>query len=115
MNKAGIRIRFPSAAAIRIFKRKESVMKKYMTKSTSPQVSTPQLKTTQVSVPQPVYDISRTRPESPQAATPTHEDIARRAYEIYLEKGSPQGQSEQIWQQAEQEQLNRRLTRFLSK
>ena len=37
----------------------------------------------------------------------THDDIARRAYEIYLEKGCLQGQSEQNWQQAEQEQKNR--------
>ena len=35
-----------------------------------------------------------------------HDDIARRAYEIYVEKGCLQGQSEQNWQQAEQEQKN---------
>ena len=39
--------------------------------------------------------------------TVTHNDIARRAYEIYVEKGCLQGQSEQNWQQAEQEQKNR--------
>lgn len=36
-----------------------------------------------------------------------HDGIARRAYEIYVEKGCLQGQSEQNWQQAEQEQKNR--------
>ena len=37
----------------------------------------------------------------------THDAIARRAYEIYVEKGRLQGQSEQNWLQAEQEQKNR--------
>ena len=37
----------------------------------------------------------------------THDAIARRAYEIYIEKGRLQGQSEQNWLQAEQEQKNR--------
>ena len=43
-----------------------------------------------------------------QTAVPmyTHEDIARRAYEIYVEKGCQQGQSEQNWLQAEQELKN---------
>jgi|GEM_PF-4748046 hypothetical protein len=55
----------------------------------------------QVSVSQPTQDIPRSR--ASQTATPTHEDIARRAYEIYLEKGRPLGQNEQIMQQAKQE------------
>ena len=33
----------------------------------------------------------------------THEDIATHAYEIYIEKGRPQGQSEQNWRQAGRE------------
>ena len=45
----------------------------------------------------------------------THDDIARRAYEIYVEKGCLQGQSEQNWQQAEQEQKNRNTVTKLSK
>jgi hypothetical protein len=36
----------------------------------------------------------------------THEDIATHAYEIYVEKGCPQDQSEQNWLQAEQELKN---------
>ena len=40
------------------------------------------------------------------AAMLKHEDIARHAYEIYVEKGCPQGQSEQDWLQAEQEMKN---------
>jgi len=38
--------------------------------------------------------------------TATHDDIARRAHEIYIKKGCPQGQCEQNWQQAEQELKN---------
>ena len=37
---------------------------------------------------------------------PTHKEIARRAYEIYIENGRRQGQSEQYWLQAEQELKN---------
>ena len=33
---------------------------------------------------------------------PTHEVIARRAYDIYLKTGRKQGQCKQNWQQAEQ-------------
>ena len=34
---------------------------------------------------------------------PTHGDIAKRAYEIYVKNGRKEGQSRQNWQQAEQE------------
>ena len=42
------------------------------------------------------------------AAMLTQEDIAKHAYEIHVEKGCRQGQSEQNWLQAEQELKNRR-------
>ncbi|MGA2071044.1 MAG: DUF2934 domain-containing protein [Sedimentisphaerales bacterium] len=45
---------------------------------------------------------------TPAAVTPTHKEIARRAYEIYIENGRRQGQSEQYWLQAEQELKNRK-------
>ena len=64
-------------------------------------------------VTQPIHEISRPGPIV--SASPTHEDIARRAYQIYVEKGRPQGQSEQIWQQAEQDIRNRGLATFLSR
>jgi hypothetical protein len=32
---------------------------------------------------------------------PAHDDIAKRAYEIYIKKGHRQGQSERDWLQAE--------------
>ncbi|MCC7144860.1 MAG: DUF2934 domain-containing protein [Phycisphaeraceae bacterium] len=34
---------------------------------------------------------------------PSHDEIARRAYEIYVKKGCRQGQCKQNWQQAERE------------
>ena len=39
---------------------------------------------------------------------PTHDEIAKRAYEIYIKKGRRQGQSERDWQQAENELRNGR-------
>ena len=47
-------------------------------------------------------------PDPAVAAMLTHEDIARHAHEIYIEKGCRQGQSEQDWLQAEQELKNQR-------
>ncbi len=40
------------------------------------------------------------------ACMPTYEEIARHAHHIYIGKGMPQGQSEQIWLQAEEELLS---------
>jgi len=40
------------------------------------------------------------------AAMLMHEDIAKRAYEIYVETGRRQGQSRQNWLQAERELKN---------
>ena len=65
-------------------------MSKYMTKS----------KATQMSEMQQVRKVPRSRPG---AALLTHKDIAKRAYEIYVENGCKQGQTEQNWLQAEQE------------
>lgn len=48
-------------------------------------------------------------PTSPQRnghaarSGPTHEQIARRAYEIFLARGGQHGSSEQDWHQAERE------------
>jgi len=50
-------------------------------------------------------------PEPVAAALLTHEDVARHAYEIYVEKGCQQGQSEQNWLQAEQELKNQQTWR----
>jgi hypothetical protein len=67
----------------------------------------------QVTAPQPIHDI----PQSKLAVsvTPAHEEIAMRAYQIYVQLGRPQGQSEQIWQQAEQDIRNRSRATAVSK
>lgn len=70
-------------------------MSKYMTKS----------KTTQMSEMQ--HAQKSPHPGLVDAALPTHKDISRRAYEIYVKNGCRQGQSEQNWLQAEQELKNR--------
>jgi hypothetical protein len=38
----------------------------------------------------------------PAVAEPTHDDIARRAYDIYVKTGCTEGQCTQNWQAAEQ-------------
>ena len=41
-----------------------------------------------------------------QPSGPTHDAIARRAYEIYVEKGLKQGHCMQNWQQAERDLIH---------
>jgi hypothetical protein len=48
-------------------------------------------------------------PKQEPVSIPTHDDIARRAYAIYLKHGRRQGQSEQNWHQAEHELRNEKL------
>ncbi len=52
--------------------------------------------------------LNASHPDPAVAAMLTHEDIARHAHEIYVEKGCRQGQDEQDWLQAEQELKNQR-------
>jgi hypothetical protein len=81
--------------------RKEILMKTAVSKPKSKVVADQQPKTTQVPVPQQAHGIPC--PKSAQTTKPTIDDIAKRAYEIYLEKGCQQGQCEENWKQAEQE------------
>jgi hypothetical protein len=77
-------------------------MKTSTNKPIRSQVTDPrQITTPQVPVPQQAHDISRPKPVP--TAKPSLEDIAKRAYEIYIEKGCQGGQCEQNWKQAEQE------------
>ena len=46
-------------------------------------------------------------PASASITMPAHDDIAKRAYEIYVDKGRQQGQCEQDWLQAEGDLLAR--------
>jgi len=71
-------------------------MSKYLTQS----------KATQMSAMQQGHKASHPGPAA--TAMPTHKDIAKRAYELYVEKGCQQDQSEQDWLQAEQELKNQR-------
>jgi hypothetical protein len=41
------------------------------------------------------------------AQTPTHDEIAVRAYEIYLDEGQPEGRADEHWQRAEAELMAR--------
>lgn len=63
-----------------------------------------QPKATQMSTMQQGHKASHPGPAA--TAMPTHKDIAKRAYEIYVEKACRQGQGEQDWLQAERELKN---------
>ena len=76
---------------------KTSVNKPTRSKTSAAQQPKPKQEPT----PQSAHD--NPRPKPGPTAKPTTEDIAKRAYEIYIEKGCKQGQCEQNWKQAEQE------------
>ena len=71
-------------------------MSKYMTRSKAKQMSDMQQ--------------AHKDPHPGQVATATdiltHEEISKRAYEIYVRNGCKEGQCKQNWQQAEQELKN---------
>jgi len=46
---------------------------------------------------------SKTAAKSAAKGEPTHDDIAKRAYELYLERGSVEGHHEEDWLLAEAE------------
>jgi hypothetical protein len=46
----------------------------------------------------------------PQPTTVTHDDVARRAYDLYLARGGEHGHDEDDWLQAEQELRARSAT-----
>jgi hypothetical protein len=53
--------------------------------------------------PQPQQARNTATPATAASTGPTHEQIARRAYELYLARGATDGQAEQDWVQAERE------------
>jgi hypothetical protein len=69
-------------------------MSKYMTHSNTTQMSAMQ------------EEHKAVHPGPAATAVPMHKNIAKRAYEIYIEKNRQEGQSEQNWLQAEQELKN---------
>ncbi len=56
---------------------------------------------TQTTPPPQTNNTTNTAKASTQG--PTHEQIARRAYELYLARGATDGHAEQDWMQAERE------------
>jgi hypothetical protein len=88
-------------------------MQKPVNKSKKTQTITVQQQSGQITAPQPIQDIGQSKASG--VVSPSHEAIAMRAYEIYVQLGRPQGQSEQIWQQAEQDIRNRSRTAALSR
>jgi hypothetical protein len=83
---------------------KGNFMDNYLNKSKKTQPSaTQQIRSTPISHPSPV-----------STATITRGDIARRAYEIYIEKGCQQDQNEENWLQAERELRKRGRAVFSS-
>ena len=54
------------------------------------------------------HTVPQSRPS--MTSTPSHDDIARRAYEIYVKTGSHAGRCQQNWLQAERELRKQTLT-----
>jgi hypothetical protein len=82
-------------------------------KSKKTQTITVQQQSGQVTAHQPIHEIPQ--PKAAGVVSASHEEIAMRAYEIYVQLGCPQGQSEQIWQQAEQDIRNKARATSLSR
>jgi hypothetical protein len=88
-------------------------MIKSSNKSKKTQTVKVQQQSGQITAPHTIQDIPQSKPSG--VVTPSHEEIAMRAYEIYIQLGRPQGQSEQIWQQAEQDIQNKTRAASLSR
>ena len=63
------------------------------------------VKATKVSAPLAAKSKASTKASAPKVA-PAHEQIAMRAYEIYLERGAADGHHEEDWLLAEAELIN---------
>lgn len=51
----------------------------------------------------PAKRTAKPRPAAPCASAPTHDDIANRAYELFLQRGAQHGQDFEDWLAAERE------------
>jgi hypothetical protein len=67
-------------------------------------------KTTQSTTTRPRTRKPRTTPATPTASTPNHDDIAHRAYELFLSNGAMHGRDLEHWLQAETELRDRSIT-----
>jgi hypothetical protein len=61
------------------------------------------LKPESTHVPPVAQKRSASQTEPTQSMAPSHDDIARRAYDIFEKKGRQEGQCQQNWRQAERE------------
>ena len=57
--------------------------------------------------PENISEPEASQPDQPLAAQPTDEEIAVRAYHIYLERGGVEGNPDDDWLQAKRELSNR--------
>jgi len=57
------------------------------------------------SAPKAVKAASKKKGVASAKAAPTHEEIAKRSYELFLERGGEHGHHEEDWARAEQELL----------
>ena len=79
-----------------------------MARNTAKTPTTNEKETAKVATHQPAKAATTPNVTAPARSGPTHEQIARRAYEIFLARGSHPGNPEQDWMQAERElQLGR--------
>ncbi|KFE63918.1 DUF2934 domain-containing protein [Hyalangium minutum] len=77
-----------------------------MARNTAKNPTTNEKETAKVATTPPAKAATNTA--APARTGPTHEQIARRAYEIFLARGGQPGNPEQDWSQAERElQLGR--------
>jgi hypothetical protein len=67
-------------------------------------------KTTQSTTTRPRTRKPRTTPATPTASTLNHDDIAHRAYELFLSNGAMHGRDLEHWLQAETELRDRSIT-----
>jgi hypothetical protein len=58
--------------------------------------------------------LSGDRDSKTKVALPTHEEIAERAYKLWLDEGRPSDSAEANWQEAERELRASRISRALA-
>jgi len=68
---------------------------------------------TPASAEEPIHDFPHQDPTAESG--PSHNEIAVRAHEIYVEEGRPQGQSDEIWRRAKLEQRYKNVAALRAK
>lgn len=73
------------------------------TQQSKPAPQTAETPKLQAVVPQPNTIVSPAKASPAPRSPPSHEQIAQRAYELYLARGGQHGRHEEDWTQAERE------------